>query len=176
MFSKFRLATVLLGITLISTAAIAGGKNDSRAFLKKAAHDGMAEVQFAQLALQMASNPEIQSFAKHMIEDHTAANNRLTELAKAGDVTLHKEISPKRKALHKKFSKLNDRNRSFDRAYIDQAVKDHEKAVAAYKKQAAHGTDADVRAFAAETLPKLKKHLEMATALSTKLGAKNQEN
>lgn len=176
MLSKSKIAAVLLGITLISTAAFAGGKNDSRVFLKKAAHDGMAEVQLAQLALQMASNPDIQSFARHMIEDHTAANDRLAALAKDGNVTLRKELSPKRKSLQEKFSKLNDRNRSFDRAYIDQAVKDHKNAVEAYEKQAGHGTDADVRAFAAETLPKLKKHLEMATALNTKLDAKNQEN
>ncbi|MCD6024404.1 MAG: putative outer membrane protein [Fibrobacteria bacterium] len=176
MFSKSRLATVLLGITLLSTAAFAGGKNDSRAFLKTASHNGRAEISLANLALRMASNPDIQAFAKHMIEDHTAANNRIMDLAKADKVTLGDDLSPKRKSVEKKLEKMNDQDREFDRAYLNQTIKDHEKSIKLFKKQADHGTDAEVRAFAAETLPKLKKHLEMAMALNTKLNTKNNMN
>lgn len=174
MFSKSKITTVLFSLTLFSAAAFAG-TGDSKVFVKHAARDGMAEVALANLALQMASNPDIQSFAKHMVEDHTAANDRLAELAKAGKVSLYNDVTPKQKSVRNKLAKLNDRDRAFDRAYIKQAVKDHEKAIKAYEKQAEHGTDADVRAFAKETLPKLKMHLDMATALDTKLNTKSNK-
>jgi putative membrane protein len=176
MFFKSKIATVLLGVTLLSSAALAGGKHDSKAFLKTASHNGMAEVSLANLALRMASNPDIQAFAKHMIEDHTAANNRIMDLAKADKVTLGKDLSPKRKEVEKKLEKMNDRDRAFDRAYLDQTIKDHQKSIKLFEKQAEHGTDADVRAFATETLPKLKMHLDMATALDAKLNTKSNMN
>jgi len=172
MFSVSRVATVLLGIALVSTASFAMGKDNSKAFLKNAGRDGMAEVSFARIALQRASNVDIQDFAKQMVDDHSAANDKIASLAKDDKVMLHKDLSPKQKAMEKKLMKLNDRDRAFDRAYAAQAVEDHEKAVKAFERQAAHGTDADVRAFAEETLPTLKHHLEMATALKAKLDQK----
>jgi putative membrane protein len=175
MLSGSKIATLFFGVALLSTASLAG-VGDSKVFLKKAAQDGMAEVRLAELALQMASNPDIQAFAKHMIEDHTAANDRLAQLAKDDKVTLHKEVTPKQKSAYEKLSKLNDRNRAFDRAYIAQAVRDHKKAIELFEKQAAHGTDAEVKAFAAETLPKLKMHLDMAAGLDTKLNTKSNMN
>ena len=175
MFSKSKIATLILGITLASTAAFAGGA-DSKLFLKNAARNGAAEVSLAQLSLRMASNPELQDFSKQLIEDHTATNNSLQELAKADKISLHKDLSPKQKETEKELAKKNDMGRAFDRAYLQQTIEDHQKAIKAYEKQAKNGTDADVRAFASETLPKLKKHLDMAAVLSTKLNAKNQEN
>ena len=174
-FSKTKFSTLLLSLGLLSTVAFAGTA-DSKMFVKNAARDGMAEVALANLALQMASNPDIQSFAKHMIEDHTMANDRLAELATAGKVSLYKDVTPKQKSTKNRLAKLNDRNRSFDRAYLKEAIADHQKAIKAYEKQSKYGTDADIKAFAAETLPKLKMHLDMAAALQTKIGEKKQEN
>lgn len=175
MFSKSKIATLVLGITLAATAAFAGTA-DSKMFVKNAARNGAAEVSLSNLALTMASNPEIQSFAKHMIEDHTLANESLAGLAKDDKISLYKDMTPKQKATEKKLSKMNDRGREFDRAYLAQAIEDHEKAIKAYEKQAKHGTDEDVRKFASETLPKLKMHLDMAAALNTKLNEKKQDN
>ncbi len=45
----------------------------------------------------------------------------------------------------------------------------HEKDVAEFQKQADNGTDADLKKFAAETLPTLKMHLEMIKAISGKI-------
>ena len=178
MFSKSKstFTAVVLGITLLSTAAFAAGPHDSKMFLKKAASNGMAEVSLANLALRMASNPDIQSFAKHMIEDHTAANDKVMELAKGDKVMLDKDLTAKQKATENRLSKLNDADRAFDRAYLKQAIKDHQETIKLFEKQAEHGTDADVKAFATETLPKLKMHLDMASALDAKLNSKSNMN
>jgi len=58
----------------------------------------------------------------------------------------------------------------FDKAFASAAVSDHKKAVKAFEKAANEAKDADVKAFAAKTLPALKEHLSMAEALQKKTG------
>ena len=48
-------------------------------------------------------------------------------------------------------------------------VDDHESDVSAFQKQADNGTDPDVKAFAAKTLPVLKKHLDAIKAIQAKM-------
>jgi putative membrane protein len=48
-------------------------------------------------------------------------------------------------------------------------VEDHEKDVAAFDATAKNGVDADVKAFAAKTLPTLRMHLEMIREIQGKM-------
>jgi putative membrane protein len=48
-------------------------------------------------------------------------------------------------------------------------VDDHEDTVAAFQKQADNSADADVKAFAAKTLPTLKRHLEAIKEIHSKM-------
>jgi putative membrane protein len=45
-------------------------------------------------------------------------------------------------------------------------VEDHEKAVKLFSKEAQQGQDADLKAFAAKTLPTLQEHLSRAVQLA----------
>jgi putative membrane protein len=47
-------------------------------------------------------------------------------------------------------------------------VEDHEKAVTLFSQQAQQGKESDLKAFAAETLPILQEHLNMAKQLAQK--------
>ncbi len=59
----------------------------------------------------------------------------------------------------------------FDREYVKTMVAMHEKDVAAFSAFAESATDADVKTFAAATLPTLKHHLEMIRALAKTMSA-----
>src|SRR6185312_9909376 len=59
----------------------------------------------------------------------------------------------------------------FDRAYLQQLVKDHEKAVALFQREADRGKNAELKQFANDTLPTLKDHLQMAKNLYHEVGA-----
>ena len=180
MFQKSKIITALFSLTLLASAAFAGDKegvpHSSDRFLKSAAHGGNAEVSLAKLALQKASNPDIQDFAKTMIADHEAAHTELMSLAKPMKVVLPTKIGARRDGIERKLRKLNDRDRAFDRGYIEQVIEDHDKAIKLYEKEAAHGTDTTVKAWAAAALPKLKEHRNMAATLSTKLNSKQNMN
>ena len=54
--------------------------NDQR-FVLNAAHGGMMQISLARTALDKATNPDVQSFARRMIEHHSAANTELQQLA-----------------------------------------------------------------------------------------------
>lgn len=60
----------------------------------------------------------------------------------------------------------------FDKEYMSGMVKDHEAAVEDFQKQANEGTDPDIKAFAARTLPILQEHLQIARDVAKKVGAK----
>ena len=54
---------------------------------------------------------------------------------------------------------------------MDEMVKDHEKDVELFEQQAQSGEDPDLRAFAEETLPTLREHLELAREIQSQITA-----
>jgi putative membrane protein len=62
----------------------------------------------------------------------------------------------------------------FDRKYMEHMVKDHEKDVAAFERISTKGTDADLKAWAAKTLPTLREHLQLARDTEAKVKASSK--
>ena len=140
------------------------------AFMNDAAPGEMAEVELGKLAVSKAQNAEVKAFAQKMVEDHSKAGDELKQLAAQKKVMLPPEVMPTHKELMAKLSKLS--GTEFDKGYVQAMVADHEKDVAAFENVSKTAADADVKAFAAKTLPTLKMHLEMIKALAEKMGAK----
>lgn len=141
-------------------------------WVMKVAQGGMLEVELGKLAQTQASNDAVKQFGTRMVTDHTKANEELSQLASRKGITLGTSLDAKHQAMKDKLSKLN--GVAFDKAYMDAMVKDHRTDVAEFKKESSTGQDADVKAFAAKTLPTLEEHLNMAeqTASSAKSSAK----
>jgi len=135
-------------------------------FIMEAGIGGMEEVELGRLATQKGSSDAGKQFGQKMVDDHSAANAELTELAKSKSLNVPAELDAKHKADVAKFSKLS--GAAFDKAYSKAMLDDHNKDVAAFEQQSVSGTDPDLKAFAAKTLPTLKTHLEMAKALNAK--------
>jgi putative membrane protein len=131
-----------------------------KSFVEKAASGGMAEVQAAQLAQQKGDDQKVKDFAQTMITDHTAANQQLTTLAQQKGVTISTTLSSKDQSELDKLGKLD--GKKFDRTYMKAETKDHKEMLALLEKEAKHGKDADLKSFAEQTIPTIKKHLEMA--------------
>jgi len=129
-------------------------------FVTKAAQGGMAEVQLGNLAQQKASNPQVKEFGQRMVTDHTKANDELKSLVASKGITLPTSLDSKDQATMDRLSKLN--GAAFDRAYMEDMVKDHKEDVSEFKREADHGSDPDVKAFASKTLPVLQEHLQLA--------------
>lgn len=139
-------------------------------FATMAAQGGMAEVALGQLAQQKASSDAVKQFGQRMVDDHTKVNDELKSIASTKNIALPAEVSAKDKATMDRLSKLS--GAAFDRAYMQDMVADHKKDVSEFRHESENGTDADMKAFAAKTLPTLEEHLKMAeqTAAQTKAG------
>jgi putative membrane protein len=99
-----------------------------------------------------------------MVDDHSKSGKELEAIATKLGMTPPKEPGSKHQGDIKKFAKLT--GEKFDREYAEHMVKDHEKAVSLFEKQAKSGDSEDLKAFASKTLPVLQEHLKMARALS----------
>ena len=126
-----------------------------KAFMMNAAKGGMMEVEWGKLAAQNGQNADVKKFGNRMVTDHSKANSELMALAKEEGVSLPAAKSP---------GKWKS-----DKDYMDMMVKDHQADLAEFQKEAQSGTDPDVKAFAAKTLPTLQKHLDAIKAIQAKM-------
>jgi putative membrane protein len=137
-------------------------------FIHEAAAGGMAEVELGRLAADKASSPDVKQFGQRMIDDHGKANDELKSLASQKGVTLPPSPDAAQKATQARLTKLS--GDAFDRAYMQDMVKDHDKDVAAFKRASTMAADADLKAWAAKTLPTLEEHQKQAKSINAKLG------
>jgi len=137
-------------------------------FVKMASASDLAELQLAQLALKQAQGSEVKQFAQQMMKDHTQSSKEL--LAIAGKKGLSPAMKPDEKHMALTEKLLSLKGAEFDRAYMKHMVMDHKEAVALFQSQADNGKDADLKAFAAKTLPVIQMHLKMAQEISGKYG------
>jgi putative membrane protein len=129
-------------------------------FMNKAAQGGMAEVELGKLAAQKASNSDVKQFGQRMVDDHTKINDQLKQIATKDNVTLPTTLDAKDQAEKDRLEKLS--GESFDKAYMEAMVKDHKTDLAGFQREADRGTSPDVKQFAANTLPTLHEHFNLA--------------
>jgi putative membrane protein len=165
------------------------GSSDKK-FIMEAAHGGMMEVELGKMAVDKASSPDVKQFAQRMVDDHSKANDELMQLASQKGVTLssadHQAMSAtasttsqssgmdkdhqammKGQAMKDKLSKYSGAD--FDREYMSLMVKDHTKDVKEFEDASNKAKDADLKAWAAKTLPTLREHLQMARDINSKV-------
>lgn len=150
------------------SAMMAQGTVDDRThtFMNDAALGGMVEVEFSKLAKDRALNPRVKNFAEMMINDHGAANNDLKSIAREKNVTLPDNLGKHQGHLEDLSKK---KGAEFDKAYMKMMVNDHKDVVDEFEKCAQNGTDPDVKTFASQKLPTLRKHLDSAKAINESL-------
>ena len=164
MKSKFYAAALALSVSLASHGAFAASDD----FVEDASAKGVAEVEAGKLALEKGTAADVKTFADMMVKDHTAANQKLKALAdkKNIDVSDDAELLDKAKAMILELRSA----KSFDQAYANNQVKAHEATIEIFEDEIKSGEDAELKAFATETLPKLKAHLEAAKKLAAAHG------
>ena len=145
-----------------------------RDFLMDAAMGGLMEVQLGRWAAQKGTSDAVKEFGRRMVDDHSKANTELMSLASSKGITLPTALDEKHQKNVSKLTRLS--GAEFDRTYIKMMVSDHNKDVSEFEKQSTRGTDPDIKAFAAKTLPTLQEHLQMIRAMSGNQGGSSNAN
>lgn len=174
-------AALVLGTLVIGAASVraqgtaAPLAEPGTKFLAEAIRGGLAEVELGKAAAQKASSPEVKQFAERMVTDHTAANEKLMDLAKKYKIETEgtygtQPLRPDEQKVAKLREMSGMSGEQFDQAYVRDAVEDHQAAVDLFKSQTKEGKSPDVVDFAKATLPVLEEHLEAARSLAGKVG------
>ena len=187
MLQKNKLAMVAIAVSFLlpttfaqsatETGKESKGTTDSKSklpsgeerFMKEAASGGLMEVQLGKVAAEKGSHQRVKDFGKRMQADHSKANDQLKKIAAKKGVDLPTEPSGEHKSTMDKLTKLS--GVEFDREYMDAMVDDHKEDIEKFQTQADKGKDPDVKKFASDNLPVLKKHLELAQSTQKQVKA-----
>lgn len=162
--------TLAVGLSIAAQDKMDGLSSQDSSFVKDAAMGGMMEVELGKLAGTQASSEDVKNFGQRMVTDHSKANDELKSIADKKGIALPGSVNKSQQKIIDKLSKKNGAD--FDRAYMKDMVKDHKMDVKAFEKQSKKGTDPDLKAFAAKTLPTLQDHLQSAQQINDQLKSK----
>lgn len=133
-------------------------------FVDFAAQTDMTEANLGQLAGTNASAQGVKDYAQMLVTDHTNDYNQLSTIAGKAGLTVPKGLDAAHQKMIAPFEKL--KGAAFDRRYIPEMIAGHTKAIATYTKESTDAQNADLKAYASQTLPTLHKHLDGAKDLA----------
>jgi len=159
-----------------SSSNSGNAKMDStdQTFVKKAAQDGLGEVQIAQLAQQKSSDPQVKQLAQKLIDDHQKSNDELKSIADRQNIQLPSNLSQQDKDRVDRLSKLS--GKQFDEAFLREQVRDHKKDIREFKNEASNGQDPQLKQFAQKNVSVLQEHLSMAQQNESSMGQGSQSS
>lgn len=137
----------------------------AKEFVDKAAQGDAFEIAAARLAKAKAQSADVKAFASEMIQAHTGSTARIRAAASKAttpitpDSTLPASLQDRLDALKLKTGK------DFDDAYAADQVEAHEDALALMKLYADRGDVVPLKAVAADLIPIIQNHLDMARTL-----------
>jgi putative membrane protein len=136
-------------------------------FAATAAEDDRVEIVLGKMAAEKAASEDVKKFGERLVEDHTNSSSKLKKIAAAAGIDLPDKWSSKNEERVERLSKLS--GRELDRAYTEDMVEDHTKAVDLFQRQAEQGQHPELKSFAVSTLPILEGHLAEARELQAKV-------
>ena len=158
------------GLYALLVISAAQSSEDPNRFLKEAAADNIAEVEIADIAQRHSDRSDVKELATRIHHDHRQANEQLQSLAAQKGAQLPENMDSKQKREKQRLSKLQ--GNEFDRAYVDAMVKGHKHDIKEFEKQARETKDPELKAFAQQSLPILREHLQQAQQLQKDMQAK----
>jgi putative membrane protein len=147
---------------------IEGNRNEKDAqFLVDAADINLMEVHMGRMGATSATMQEVKDFGKKMETAHQKAYDDLAALASSKNIAIPASMSDDKM---KDESKLGEKTGyDFDRAFMNDMVDGHEKAIDKFENAADNCADADIKAWASKMLPDLRAHLDEARMLKDKV-------
>jgi putative membrane protein len=134
-----------------------------RAFLEKAAADGLFEVEAGKLAARQGKSEAVKAYGAMLSSDHASAGSQLKNLAAGKGVTVPDALPAEKQTA---LDTLGRATTDFDKEFVRTVgIRAHQDAVALFEKASKESKDPDIKSFAAQTLPTLKAHLEAARKL-----------
>jgi len=143
--------------------------NADAAAMKQLAQANLNEIEGGKAAASKAQSPEVKQFAQKMVDDHTQMLNDLKSLAQQKGVSLPDSASIKDMAQMKLMERSS--GAEFDKKYMDEMVKDHQKDAKDVQDLVGKAKDPDFKAAVQKASTKINEHLELAQRIASSSAA-----
>jgi putative membrane protein len=157
-------ATVRTDTSHTATGTVA--EKDAQ-FLMDVAAANMAEIRLAQLAQQKGNAKEMKDIGKMLETDHSAVLGDLRNFASARSVTLPAEEKPEAKSYYNDVSAKT--GKEFDKDMCGHLIEAHKNSIKKFEDAQTDLSDAEIKTWTTNVLPKLRNHLSMLEDAQNKL-------
>jgi putative membrane protein len=130
-------------------------------FVRNASAGNAFEIESSKLALKKTSAKDVKNFAQMMVTDHTQLGDELKKTVASSGTGLtvaEKLAGDAQKTLDELTAAPTA---AFDNLYVQAQSKAHDDAVSMFSDYAENGDNVDLKKFASNALPTLKKHQEL---------------
>lgn len=157
----------LAGLAFFAASAMVQASDLSKAdkkFLDMAADSSMREAHLGQMAQAQAAKSSVKDFGQTLAQDHTKAYESLTELASKAGTTVPKGIDVRKDKPVGALARLE--GNKFDRQFLNAEIRENQREIAEFKREAHNGRDPEVKGYASKMIPTLEEELRTAENLA----------
>ena len=126
-----------------------------------------AEIMAGQLAVTKGNSAEVRAYGQLMVNEHNLAQTDLQNVASSVGRTLRDTVDPEHQALMARLNTLT--GRSFDTAYMNSQVRDHQKTLNIFQMEITDGNHRSVRDYANRYMPHIQMHYLKADSIARRL-------
>lgn len=157
-------------MALFGQSALAQSTNRADVdFLKVFARASAAEIDEGKIAAEKARNTQVKSFAEQIVDDHSNALDKVTELADKRRIDISRQEDPVETG-RELLLEHRDESR-FDADYIRDQIRDHEGILKILDREIDQGQDLGVKQLATQLKPIMQRRLDMAEQLRDRVAA-----
>jgi putative membrane protein len=151
------------------TMGDAQNRQMDRRFLGQVTQASLLNVAMGKLAVEKSSNDAVKEFGKKMVTDHERGLAIFKKVATKDGVTVEERLDSKHQERLDKLAKLS--GPEFDRAYMKDQLKAHQRMVSYFQSEADNSTESTATKMANNMLPAVQRHLSDAKELNKSLTA-----
>jgi len=152
-------------VALLATGGVlqaASMSGADKAFMNAAARIEMTEAHQGQMAQNQASRADVKDLGKSIAQDYRQSYDQLFGLAAKTGVAIPRGIDAARNPAIAHLKSMQGVR--FDQSYAKDEIAANRRAIAVFKREADHGQDTDVKAYASHMLPVMQRDLQRAQA------------
>jgi putative membrane protein len=137
-------------------------------FIREAIAANYLEIALGRVAESKGADFDVKAFAKRMITEHNSMNGQWVTVAKNNRVRIPLTLDEAGKDVVDRLDDLS--GNEFDQAYMTEAIREHEQALAAFRRMANSARASDVRQLASSGVPAIQEHLTLAQEIGRRVG------
>jgi len=140
----------------------------AKEFVKDAAQANQTEIAMANVAENKSQNTQVKDLARMLRRDHEKNYSQLHTIAMAYGIALDPKLDMLNQHEVNRLQKANDAD--FDKEYTKVMLKDHVKCIKRFDKAVSDVEEQDVKQYAQNTLPALRRHLQKSEDAARAVG------